>query len=335
MISKIVHKVGGTIEESEMIEGLVFTQHASHAAGGPTKVKDAKIGLIQFQLSSPKSNMDNSIVVDNYAMLDRLLKQEREYILNIIKEIRKTGCNVLLIQKSILRDAVSDLALSYLAKMKIMVIKDIERDQIEFISKAIGAIPIASIEAFSADKLGSCSNVEEVSTAGGKVIKMTGVPNAGKFMTVFLRGTNQLVIDEAERSLHDALCVVRSLVKEKHMIVGGAAPEIELSLQLNQYANTLGGMAPVIIRAFADAFEIIPYTLAENAGLHPIAIVTELRNRHAQGQKTAGINVKTGVISDMKAENVVQPLLVTTSAIRLATETVAMIMKIDDVILVR
>lgn len=170
--------------------------------------------------------MDNSIVVDNYAMLDRLLKQEREYVLNIIKEIRKTGCNVLLIQKSILRDAVSDLALSYLAKMKIMVVKDIERDEIEFISKAIGAIPIASIEAFSADKLGSCALVEEVSTAGGKVIKMTGVPNAGKFMTVFLRGSNQLVLDEAERSLHDALCVVRSLVKEKYVFLSLSFPLI-------------------------------------------------------------------------------------------------------------
>ena len=194
-----------------MVQGLVFTQAASHAAGGPTRIKDAKVALIQFQLSSPKSNIENTIVVDNYAMLDRLLRQERLYILNIIKTIKNTGCNVLLVQKSILRDAVSELALSYLAKEKIMVVKEIERDEVEFISKALGCIPIASIESFSADKLGRCELVEEISTSGGKIVKMTGtlihsyisvslsflgIATASKFVTVFVRGTNALVVDE-------------------------------------------------------------------------------------------------------------------------------------------
>jgi len=230
---------------------------------------------------------------------------------------------------------VTELSLHFLAKMKIMVIQDIERDEIEFISKTIGAIPIASIESFSADKLGSAALVEETSTSGGKVVKITGVPNAGKIVTVFVRGSNKLVLDEAERSIHDALCVIRSLVKERYMIVGGGAPEIEIALALQSHSKTLQGMDPFIFRAYAEAFEVIPFTLAENAGLNPIAIVTDLRNKHATGQKTAGINVKKGIISDMSKENVIQPLLVTTSAVKLETEPVNMILKIDDVILCR
>jgi len=131
------------------------------------------------------------------------------------------------------------------------------------------------------------------------------------------------------------LCVLRSIVKEKSLIVGGGAPEIEIALALQSIAKNSQGMDPTIFRAYAEAFEVIPYTLAENAGLNPIAIVTDLRNKHSSGQKTAGINVKKGIISDMLKENVLQPTLVTTSAVKLATETVAMILKIDDIILCR
>jgi T-complex protein 1 subunit delta len=212
---KIVKKLGGTIDDTELVEGLVFTQSASTSADGPTSIKNAKIGLIQFQISPPKTNMESNIVVSHYSSLDRILKQQRDYLLEICKKIKKTGCNVLLVQKSILRDAVTDLSLHFLAKMKIMVITEIERDDIEFISKTVGAIPIASIDSFSAEKLGSAALVEESSTSGGKVVKVTGVPNAGKIVTVFVRGSNKLVLDEAERSIHDALCVIRSLVKER------------------------------------------------------------------------------------------------------------------------
>jgi len=334
---KVVRMIGGTIEDTELIEGLVFTQSVQHGAGGPTRIQDAKIGLIQFQLSPPKTSMDGKIVIDNYQALDRILRQERTYILDMCKAIKKTGCNVLLIQKSILRDAVSDLSLQYLAKMGIMVIKDIERDEVEFISKTVGAIPIASIESFNASKLGTAKLVEELGTPGGKVVKVTGVPNGAKIVTIFVRGVNPQMVDEAERSIHDALCVVRSLVKEKFLVAGGSAPEIAVALGISAESKKMTGMDAYIYRAFAEAFEIVPFTLAENAGLNPILMVTELRNKHAGGMKSAGINIKKGAISDMMLESppVVQPLLVSTSAIKLAAETVAMIMKIDDVILVR
>jgi len=341
---KVVPMIGGTIEDTELVPGLLLQQHAAHSGGGPTKVSSAKIGLVQFQLSAPKTNMENAIVVDNYAMLDRLLKQERTYIVEIVKKIKATGCNVLLVQKSILRDAVSELALGYLAKMKILVVKDIERDDIALISSALGAIPIAAIEAFTADKLGSCEHVEELSLpSGAKVLKLTGLPER-RITSVLVRGSNELILSEAERSLHDALCVVRSLVKERRVLVGGGAPEIEVALQLAAEAHGLAGAQSAVWRQFALAFEVIPYTLAENAGLSPIQVVTELRTKHSQGLKNHGINVRSGTVADMRGQAqgqfggegaVLQPLLVNLSAIRLAADLVAQILKIDDVILVR
>ncbi|XP_012857017.1 PREDICTED: LOW QUALITY PROTEIN: T-complex protein 1 subunit delta [Erythranthe guttata] len=315
---KIVKKLGGTVDDTESIKGLIFDKKVSHAAGGPTRVENAKIGVIQFQISPPKTDIEQSIVVSDYSQMDRILKEERNYI------------------KSILRDAVTDLSWQYLAKAKILVIKDIERDEIEFITKTLNCLPISNIEHFRAEKLGFADLVEEVPLGdGGKIVKITGIKEMGRTTSVLVRGSNHLVLDEAERSLHDALCVVRCLVNKKFLIAGGGAPEIELSRQLGAWAKVLQGMEGYCVKAFAEALEVIPYTLAENAGLNPIAIVTELRNRHAQGEINAGINVRKGQITNILEENVVQPLLVSTSAVTLATECVRMIMKIDDIVTVR
>ncbi|KAI8927645.1 chaperonin Cpn60/TCP-1 family [Entophlyctis helioformis] len=332
---RIVTKVGGTIDDTHLVDGLVMTQTAIKSAGGPIRMEKAKIGLIQFQLSAPKPDMDNQIIVNDYRQMDKILKEERQYLLNICKKIKKTGCNVLFIQKSILRDAVNELSLHFLSKLKIMAIKEVERDEIEFICKSTGCKPIADIDSFTEDKLGYADLIEEVESAGAKVVKVTGVKNAGKTVSVVVHGANHLVLEEADRSLHDALCVIRCLVKKRALIAGGGAPEIEVSRQLMDYAKTLKGMEAYCFQAFAEALEVIPTTLAENAGLNPIAIVTELRNRHALGETTAGINVRKGTISNILEENVVQPLLVSTSAIELAAETVKMIMKIDDIVAVR
>jgi len=332
---KVVKKLGGTIDDTSLVDGLVFDSGVSHSAGGPRQVSGCKIGLIQFCLSAPKTNMENSVVVQDYAQIDRILKEERNYVISLIKPIVKSGCNVLLIQKSILRDAVNDLALSLLAKKKIMVIKDIERSEIEFISQTLGCTPIADADAFTPAKLGYADHAEEISTPSGNIVKVTGVKNKGKTATILVRGSNRLVIDEAERSVHDALCVIRSLVKLKYLVPGGGAPETELTILLEKYADKIGGMTGYCIRAYARAFEIIPYTLSENAGLNPIKMVTELRNRHNSGNRNAGINVRKACITDITEENVLQPLLVSVSAINLATECVRMLLKIDDIVAVR
>lgn len=299
-------------------------------------MKDAKIALLQYCLSAPKTDMDNNVIVSDYAAMDRILREERKYILQQCKVIKKSGANVVLIQKSILRDAYNELSLHFLAKMGILVLTDIERDDVPFICRTLGCTPIAHPDQCKTDKLGKAEHVGDVVMEGGntKVVKFTGVSNAGKTTTVLLRGSNDLVIAEASRSLHDAQCVVRSLVKRKALIAGGGAAEIEVALQLQGYAQTLQGKDAHCIQAFAEALEVLPYTLAENAGMKPIEVVTELRKQHASGVKGAGINVKKCCVDNMYNLNVVQPLLVSTSAIQLATETVCMILKIDDLVIV-
>jgi T-complex protein 1 subunit delta len=334
---KVSMKLGGTVDDSELIDGLCFTNNkVSHFAGGPTRVENAKIGLIQFCLSAPKTDLENNVVVNDYTAMDRILKEERKYIVNLVKKIVATGCNVLLIQKSILRDAVNDLALHFLAKKKIMVIKDIERDDVDFICKTINAVPVPHVDQFTADKLGEAKLVEEVSAGSDKkIVKVTGCPEQSKTVSILVRGSNQLVLEEAERSLHDALCVVRALVKKRFLVPGGAAVEMEVSQKLQAHSRDIYGNDSYCVRQFGEALELVPYTLAENAGLDPIGFVTELRNRHIQGNKYDGLNIKRNKIMNMLDDKVVQPLLVSESALTLATECVRMILKIDDIVMTR
>jgi T-complex protein 1 subunit delta len=334
---KVVKQLGGTIDDSELIDGLVFSKGFDKAAVSdvPTTIENAKIALIQFCLSAPKSDMESNVVINDYAAMDRILREERKYILNLCKKIKKTGANVLLIQKSILREAVNDLSLHFLAKMGIRVITDIERNDIEHIATTLGCLPVANVDYLTTDKIGTAGLVVEETLGGHKVVKITGIENAGKTQSILVRGSNKLVLEEAERSLHDALCVVRSLVKKRFLICGGGAPEVEIAMRLGEYGRSLQGTSSYCLQAFAEALEVIPFTLAENAGLHPISVVTELRAKHAQGNKSAGINVRNGSISDMYELNVLQPLLVNTSEISLAAECVRMILKIDDIVMVR
>lgn len=319
---RLIKKIGGTVDDTELLDGVGLQQNVVTSAGGPIRIEKAKIGLLQFQLSAPKpdvsvhpmsrdsarlsnshfvrSQMDNQVVVTDYRQMDKILKEERQYLLNLCKTIKKSGCNVLLLQKSILRDAVNDLSLHFLAKLKIMVVKDVERDEIDFLSKSLGCKPIADIEGFTEDKLGQAELVDEVEKSGAKVVRITGVKNpTGRTQSVLLTGANNTVLDESERSLHDALCVVRCLVQKRALIAGGGAPEVHVSRLLAAHSQTLKGMEAYCHAAFAEALEVIPTTLAENAGLNPIAIVTELRNRHSKGDRSAGINVRKGLISNI------------------------------------
>jgi len=335
---RIVKKLGGTIEDSELIDGLVLTQKVSNAAGGPRRMKEAKIGLIQFCLSAPKTDMESNIQVRDYTQMDRLLREERTILAKMVKTIAKTGCNVLLVQKSILRDATSDLSLDFCAKAKILVVRDVERDDIEFISKILGVEAASSIDTLTPEKLGKCDLVWEDNMGQeiGSVVRFEGIQTGcGGCVSILCRASNLLLLDETERSIHDALCVVRSLVKKKFLIPGGGAPEMEVSQKLAKWASTVGGINAVCIEAFADALELIPYTLAENAGMQPVEIVTKLRAAHAQGETFAGINVRKGTISNIFDEQVVQPLLVSTNSLKMATETVRMILKIDDIVISR
>ncbi|KAH9384537.1 hypothetical protein HPB48_026545 [Haemaphysalis longicornis] len=336
---KVIRMLGGTVEDTELVDGLVFTQRVA-GQGGPHRVEKAKIGLIQFCISPPKTDMDHQVIVGDYQAMDRVLREERAYILNIVKQIKKTGCNVLLVQKSILRDALSDLALHFLAKMKVLVVRDVEREDVPFVCRALGCRPIASLDHFAPEALGTAELVEEVAAAGCKYVRVTGVAGGSRTVSLLVRGSNKLVLEEAERSLHDALCVVRCLVKRRALIAGGGAPEMELSLRLGERARTLRGLeahgqglcggpgggaytlaenAPAPHRHgrnFAEALEVVPYTLAEMGC----------------GRRPLHDPIATGSVTNILEENVVQPLLVSLSAITLAAETVRSILKIDDIV---
>lgn len=215
---RISKKLGGTVDDSEILEGLVFTNHkaSGSSTGGITRVENPNIGLIQFCLSAPKTDMESTVVVNEYSAMDRIITEERNYIVGLVKKIKAAKCNVLLIQKSILRDAVNEMSLHYLQKAGIMVVKNIERDEIEFISKTLGCQPVAHIDQFTPIKLGKAKLCEEVTLSeGSRVIRITGVQNPNATVSVLIRGSNGLLLDEAERSLRDALCVVRSIVKRR------------------------------------------------------------------------------------------------------------------------
>lgn len=328
---RVTERLGGTLEDSELVKGLVLSQKTANVSG-PKKIDRPLIGLIQFCISPPKTDMDHNVIVSDYAAMDRVLKEEREYILNIVKKIKASKCNVLLVQKSILRDALSDLAIHFLDKIKVMVVKDIEREDIEFICKTLGCRPIASLDHFTPENLVKAELAEEISEPSGKFVKITGIANPGRTVSVIVRGSNRLMLAEAARSLHDALCCVRCLVRKPALLPGGGAGEAHLALELASRAQQAPGADHYCLRAYADALTVIPCTLAENAGLNPIATVTELHAAHAAGQINAGISVRRGCIVDMVEEKVLQPLLVSTSALTLATETVRSILKIDDIV---
>lgn len=189
---RVSMKLGGTIDDSELIDGLVFTeQKIQRFAGGPTRKEDCKIGLIQFCLSAPKTDLENNVVVHDYTAMDRILKEEKKYIVGLIKKIVASGCNVLLIQKSILRDAVNDMALHFLAKKGIMVITNVERDDVDFICKTTGCTPVPHIDQFTPEKLGTAGLIEEISTGGeNKVVKVTGCPAQNRTVSILVRGSN-------------------------------------------------------------------------------------------------------------------------------------------------
>jgi chaperonin GroEL (HSP60 family) len=391
---RLVKKVGGTIEDTELIEGLALKQVSITSAGGPSRIEKARIGLIQFQLSSPKPDMDNQIVVNDYRQMDKILKEERQYLLNLCKRIKKTGCNVLLIQKSILRDAVTDLSLHFLAKLKIMVVKDVERDEIDFIAKSTGCKPVADIEAFTEDKLGYAELVEEASHAGAKVVKVTGVKNPGKTVSVVCTGANALVLEESERSLHDALCVVRCLVKKRCVRSADEADKQSADCrrrcardsplaQAHSIRPNAQGQRVVLLPSVCRGPRSHPDYLGGECGSQPDChcdgaakqacewrapggdqceegeqscfpgIFVDLHGRGWNWNSLCAVDRRTksaiagqtnsiddgssivsnqqGIISNISDENVVQPLLVSTSSMELAAETVALILRIDDI----
>ena len=322
---KVEKRQGGSIKDSSLIDGILLDKERVHA-GMPRSVSDAKIALVNSAIEVKKTEVDAKIQITDPNQLALFLEEEENYIRNLVNTIENAGANVLICQKGI-----DELAQHYLSKKGIFAIRRAKKSDMEALAKATGGTIITNLEDMSGDDLGAASRVEEKKIGDSDMTFITGCPEA-KSVSVLLRGGTEHVVDEIRRAFDDAVGVVSVAWEDGAVLTGGGSVLAAVSRDLRTYAETVGGREQMAIEAFASALEIIPRTLAENAGLDPVTTLIELRKAHADGQTHAGINVYEGGVVDMKEANVVEPLRVVEQAIQSATETAIMILRIDDVI---
>jgi thermosome len=322
---QITKKQGGSIADTELVEGVIVDKERVHP-GMPAQVENAKIALIDVALEVKKTEIDAKIEITDPSQLQAFLSEEENMLRRMVATVQKSGANVLFCQKGI-----DDLAQHFLAKAGIYTVRRAKKSDMEKLAKATGGKLVTKLDELSKDDLGHAKLVFEKKIGDDQMTFVTGCKDP-RAVSILIRGGTEHVVDEVERSLEDALSVVACAVEDGKVITGGGASAAEIALGLRDYASTVGGREQIAIEAFADAVEIIPRTLAENAGLDPIDTLIAIRKEHKKGSKHAGVNVFTGKVSDMRKENVVEPIRVGAQAIASATEAAVMIIRIDDVI---
>ena len=322
---KVEKRQGGSIKDSTLIDGILLDKERVHA-GMPRSINDAKIALINSAVEVKKTEVDAKIQITDPNQLASFLAEEENYIRGLVEKITASGANVLICQKGI-----DELAQHYLSKAGVFTIRRAKKSDMEALSKATGAQIVTNMDDLSAQDLGHAARVEERKIGESDMTFVTGCPEA-KSVSVLLRGGTEHVVDEIRRAFDDAVGVVSVAWEDGAVLTGGGSVLAALSRDLRTYAETIGGREQMAIEAFASALEIIPRTLAENAGLDPVTTLIALRKAHADGASHAGINVYEGGVVDMKDGNVLEPLRVVEQAIQSATETAIMILRIDDVI---
>jgi len=322
----IEKKAGGSMEDSQIVNGLILDKERVHP-GMPEVVKNAKIALLDLPLEIKKTETDAEIRVTRPEQLRAFLDQEEKMLKEMVDKIASVGANVVFCQKGI-----DDLAQHYLAKAKILAARRVKKSDMEKLSRATGGKVVTSLEDLTPAELGKAGLVEEKKIGDKKFIFVRECENP-KAVGILVRGGSEHVTDEIERGLTDALGVVAAAVEDNRYVCGGGAPEMALATKLRDYADTVGGREALAVRAFAEALEIIPKTLAENAGMDSVDILVELRARHGKPDgKYYGVDVYGGKIEDMRKLGVCEPLRVKTQAIKSAAEAAIMILRIDDVI---
>jgi len=322
---KVEKRQGGSIKDSTLVDGIILDKERVHA-GMPRSTSSAKIALINSAIEVKKTEVDAKIQITDPTMLASFLEEEEGYIRGLVEKIQASGANVVICQKGI-----DDLAQHYMAKGGIFAIRRAKKSDMEALSKATGGRIVTNIDDLAASDLGEAAKVEERKIGESDMTFITGCPEA-KSVSVLLRGGTEHVVDEIRRAFDDAIGVVSVAWEDGAVLTGGGSVLAALSRDLRAYAESIGGREQMAIEAFASALEIIPRTLAENAGLDPVTTIIELRKAHADGQVHAGINVDEGGVMDMKKANVIEPQRVVEQAIQSATETAIMILRIDDVI---
>ena len=322
---QIQKKQGGGISKTEIIDGIILDKERVHE-GMPTQMKNAKIALINAAFEVKKTEVDARIQIQDPTQLQAFLDEEESMIKKMVEKVKKSGANVLVCQKG-----VDDIAQHFLAKEGIYTVRRAKKSDMEKIAKATGAKIAANLDGLTSADLGKAGIVEERKIGDDKMTFITDAKNP-KAVSILLRGSTEHVTDELERALHDALSVVKVALEDGKMTPGGGAASIAISMALREYAPSVGGREQMAIEAFADAIEIVPKTLSENAGLDPIDMMLEIRNAHSKGQKNAGINVLKGKVDDMIKQKVIEPLRISLQEVFAASEAATMILRIDDVI---
>ncbi|MEM2465768.1 MAG: thermosome subunit beta [Candidatus Bathyarchaeia archaeon] len=322
---KVEKKPGESVRDTMLINGIVLDKEVVHS-GMPKRVENAKIALLDCPLEIEKTEFDAKINIESPEQMDAFLRQEEAMLKNMVEKLAAVGANVVLCQKGI-----DDMAQHFLARKGILAVRRIKKSDMEKLAKATGGKIITNLDDVSPADLGHASLVEERKIGEDKMTFVEGCKNP-RAVTILIRGATERVVEEAERSVHDALCVVRDIVEEPKVLAGGGAPELEIAKVLKKYAETLPGREQLAVKSFAEALEAIPATLTENAGLDPIDILSELRAKHEKGETWAGIEVHSGKVQDMREAGVFEPISVKKQVVKSATEAASMILKIDDVI---
>lgn len=323
---QIQKKEGESIDETSLIKGIILDKEVV-SPGMPKFVKDAKVLLLQSAIEIEKTEFDAKLQITSPEQIQQFLDEEERMLRSMVEKIVNSGAKVIVCQKGI-----DDMAQHFLSKAGIMAIRRVKKSDIEKLSKATGGMIYTNLNDITPEKLGFAGLVEERKIMNDSWIFIEKCKDP-KSVVILIRGGTELIIDEAERAIHDALCVVRDVVEDQKIVGGGGAPEIEAAIQLRKYAQTLGGREQLAVEVFADALDIVPKTLAENAGLDQIDVLMKLRAAHQAGNKFAGTDLETGdIINDMAAVGVVEPTIVKIQAIKSSTEAASMILRIDDVI---
>ncbi len=320
-----VKKHGGSSEETELIRGIVIDKEVVHP-GMPKVVKDAKIALLDVALEIKEPETDAEIRITSPEQIQAFIEQEQKMLKDMVDKIAATGANVVLCQKGI-----DDLAQHYLAKKKILACRRVKKSDMEALAKATGGRIVTSLEDLSPEDLGYAKVVEEKKIAGEAMTFIRDCKDP-KAVTILVRGSTEHVVDEVDRSIEDAIGAVASAIELGKVLAGAGSPEAEVARRLRKFAEKFSGREQLAIQAFAEALEIIPRALAENAGLDPIDILVELRAAHEQNKTYYGVDVFTGKVTDAFTMGVLEPLKVKLQAIKSAAEAAEMILRIDDVI---
>jgi thermosome len=322
---RVEKKTGESIGDTTMINGIVLDKEVVHS-GMPKRVEKAKIALLDTSLEIEKTELDSKINIESPDQIEAFLKQEESMLRDMADKIVAAGANVVICQKGI-----DDMVQHFLSRKGVLAVRRAKKSDMEKLAKATGAKIVTNLDGISQADLGYAALVEERKIGDDKMTFIEGCKNP-RAVTLLIRAGTQRMIDEAERSIHDALCVIRDIIEEPKVVAGGSAPELEMARVLKNYAETLPGREQLAVRIYAEALEAIAITLTENAGLDPIDILSELRSRHEKGEKWAGIEVIEGKVQDMSKIGVFEPITVKKQIIKSATEAASMILKIDDVI---